>query len=85
MAITRKKGSGRTKGATSLTWVKLEELNRILQSGATIPVGRVYAEQVGLKTEGNMVSSYANKLAAIPLQMQETQLDEELTVKSVDF
>ena len=44
MATTRKKGSGRTKGATSLIEVNLRELNRVLREDAIVMVGRKFAE-----------------------------------------
>ena len=42
MMTTRKKGSGRTKGATSLIEVNLRELNRVLREDALVMVGRKY-------------------------------------------
>ena len=49
MATTRKKGSGRTKGATSLIEVNLRELNRVLREDAIVMVGRKFAEALGLR------------------------------------
>tara|TARA_R100001244_G_scaffold127852_1_gene98618 strand:+ start:48 stop:287 length:240 start_codon:yes stop_codon:yes gene_type:complete len=47
----RKKGSGRTKGATSFVKVSLGELNRVLREDATVIVSRRYAEQLELARE----------------------------------
>ena len=47
----RKKGSGRTKGATSFVKVSLGELNRVLKEDATVIVSRRYAEQLELARE----------------------------------
>jgi hypothetical protein len=83
---TRKKGSGRTKGATSLIEVTLRELNRVLREDATVMVGRKYAEQLNLQTGNRIVSNYSNVSAAAPIEVQETELDEpKLAVKSIDF
>tara|TARA_R100001224_G_C3923589_1_gene116175 strand:+ start:126 stop:395 length:270 start_codon:yes stop_codon:yes gene_type:complete len=83
---TRKKGSGRTKGATSLIEVTLRELNRVLREDATVMVGRKYAEQLNLQTGKRIVSNYENISAAAPLEVNEVNLDEpKLEVKSIDF
>ena len=47
----RKKGSGRTKGATSFAKVTLGELNRVLKEDATVIVSRRYVEQLGLASD----------------------------------
>ncbi len=47
----RKKGSGRTKGATSFVKVHLGELNRILREDAIVIVSRRYAEQLELSSD----------------------------------
>jgi hypothetical protein len=78
---TRKKGSGRTKGATSLIEVNLGELNRVLREDALVMVGRKYAEALGLQMGNRVVSSYSNLQAAAPVEVKET----EVGVKSVDF
>ena len=47
--MARKKGSGRTKGATSCVRVSLKDLNNILKSNeATVVVSRRWALQVGI-------------------------------------
>ena len=81
MIKTRKKGSGRTKGATSLIEVNLGELNRVLREDALVMVGRKYAEALGLQMGNRVVSSYSNLQAAAPVEVKET----EVGVKSVDF
>jgi hypothetical protein len=78
---TRKKGSGRTKGATSLIEVNLRELNRVLREDALVMVGRKYAEALGLQMGNRVVSNYNNLQAAAPVEVRET----EVGVKSVDF
>ena len=82
---TRKKGSGRTKGATSLIEVNLRELNRVLREDAIVMVGRKYAEQLQLTTGSRIVSNYANMSAAAPVEVKETDVDEQVAVKSIDF
>ena len=82
---TRKKGSGRTKGATSLIEVNLRELNRVLREDAIVMVGRKYAEQLQLMTGSRIVSNYANMSAAAPVEVKETEVDEQVAVKSIDF
>jgi hypothetical protein len=83
---TRKKGSGRTKGATSLIEVSLRELNRVLREDAVVQVGRKYAEQLGLQTGNRIISNYANVSAAAPVEVKETDLeDAKVQVKSIDF
>jgi len=54
--VTRK-GSGRTKGATSFMRVKLAELNRVLKPEAEVIVNRRYAETLGLKAENFVIST----------------------------
>jgi len=86
MTSTRKKGSGRTKGATSLIEVNLRELNRVLREDAIVMVGRKYAEQLGLQTGNRIISNYTNMSAASPVEVKETILDEPMVaVKSIDF
>ena len=80
----RKKGSGRTKGATSLIEVNLGELNRVLREDALVMVGRKYAEALGLQMGNRIVSSYSNLQAAAPVEVKETNLN-VVQVKSVDF
>ena len=77
----RKKGSGRTKGATSLIEVNLRELNRVLREDALVMVGRKYAEALGLQMGNRVVSNYNNLQAAAPVEVKET----EVGVKSIDF
>ena len=78
---TRKKGSGRTKGATSLIEVNLRELNRVLREDAVVMVGRKYAEQLRLATGSRIVSNYNNLSAVAPVEIIET----DVAVKSIDF
>jgi len=81
---TRKKGSGRTKGATSLIEVNLRELNRVLREDAIVMVGRKYAEQLQLITGSRIVSNYNNLSAAAPVEVKETEV-EAVAIKSIDF
>ena len=85
MMKTRKKGSGRTKGATSLIEVNLRELNRVLREDALVMVGRKYAEALGIQMGNRIVSNYNNLSAVAPVEIKETEVDEEVAVKSVDF
>jgi len=87
MATTRKKGSGRTKGATSLIEGNPRELNRVLREDAIVMVGRKFAEALGLEAGQRVVSNYANLSAVAPVEVKETELEEEtkLEVKSIDF
>jgi hypothetical protein len=83
---TRKKGSGRTKGATSLIEVSLRELNRVLKEDCVVMVGRKYAEQLNLVTGKRIVSNYENVSSAAPIEVQETELEQtKVVVKSIDF
>jgi|TARA_R100000458_G_scaffold27470_1_gene25004 hypothetical protein len=84
-ATTRKKGSGRTKGATSLIEVNLRELNRVLKEDAIVMVGRKYAEQLNLVTGKRIISNYGNMSAAAPVEIKETEVEEKVAVKSIDF
>ena len=77
----RKKGSGRTKGATSLIEVNLRELNRVLREDAVVMVGRKYAEQLQLTTGSRIVSNYNNLSAVAPVEIKET----DVAAKSIDF
>jgi len=81
---TRKKGSGRTKGATSLIEVNLRELNRVLREDAVVMVGRKYAEQLQLQTGSRIVSNYSNISAAAPVEVKETEV-EEVAIKIIVF
>ena len=81
----RKKGSGRTKGATSLIEVNLRELNRVLREDALVMVGRKYAETLGLQMGNRVVSNYNNLSAVAPIEVKETEVDEKVAVKSIDF
>ena len=81
----RKKGSGRTKGATSLIEVNLRELNRVLREDALVMVRRKYAEALGLQKVNRVVSNYNNLSAVAPIEVKETEVDEKVAVKSIDF
>ena len=53
---TRKKGSGRKKGAVSFFKIPLKELNALLRDTMDVVVSRRFAEQLGLggnPVEGN--------------------------------
>ena len=45
---TRKKGSGRKKGAVSFVKIPLKELNALLRDTMDVVVSRRFAEQLGL-------------------------------------
>ena len=64
----KRKGSGKTKGATSFVQVTLGELNRVLKEGAVVVVSRKYAEQLELDSKP-MYSNYKN------LEAHSTQID----------
>ena len=85
MRTKRKKGSGRTKGATRLIEGNLRELNRVLREDALVMVGRKYAEALGIQMGNRIVSNYNNLSAVAPVEIKETEVDEEVAVKSVDF
>ena len=76
---------GKTKGAGSFVQVNLRELNRVLKEDCVVMVGRKYAEQLNLVTGKRIVSNYANVSAAAPVEVQETEVEEKLAVKSIDF
>ena len=76
---------GKTKGAGSFVQVNLRELNRVLKEDCIVMVGRKYAEQLNLITGKRIVSNYANVSAAAPVEVQETEVEETLAVKSIDF
>ena len=77
MATTRKKGSGRTKGATSLIEVNLRELNRVLREDALVMVGRKFAEALGLEAGRRVVANYANMSAIAPVEVEEIEPEKE--------
>ena len=45
----RKKGSGRTKGATSFLNVKIKEISPYIGEETEIPVSRVWLQKIGYK------------------------------------
>jgi len=47
----RKKGSGRTKGANSFTYISLNELKKYIGSDVRIPVSRVWLRSLGLNNK----------------------------------
>jgi|TARA_R110000824_G_scaffold175165_1_gene353459 hypothetical protein len=48
-------------------------------------VGRKYAEALGLQMGNRIISSYSNLQASAPVEVKETEVDEKVTVKSIDF
>ena len=52
----RKKGSGRKKGATSFTNITLAQLQEIVGARASIPVSRVWLENMGVEANQEKVS-----------------------------
>ena len=74
MATTRKKGSGRTKGATSLIEVSLRELNRVLKEDATVIVSRRFAETLSLQTD-NFAATTTNIESQTPVKIKTEQLE----------
>jgi hypothetical protein len=75
MVLMKRKGSGKTKGATSFVAVTLGELNRVLRESAVVVVSRKYAEQLRLESKP-MYSNYKN-LEAHTKQI-EVNIDAEL-------
>tara|TARA_Y100000592_G_scaffold95363_1_gene161702 strand:+ start:1098 stop:1292 length:195 start_codon:yes stop_codon:yes gene_type:complete len=50
----RKKGSGRTKGSNSFTYIPLNDLKKIVNEGVQIPVSRVWLRNLGYKTNNKI-------------------------------
>jgi hypothetical protein len=48
-------------------------------------VGRKYAEALGLQMGNRVVSNYNNLSAVAPIEVKETEVDEKVAVKSIDF
>ena len=46
----RKKGSGRTKGSNSFTYIQLNDLKKIVNEAVEVPVSRVWLRNLGYKT-----------------------------------
>ncbi len=82
----KRKGSGKTKGATSFVAVSLGELNRVLKEGAVVVVSRKYAEQLELDSKP-MYSSAKNLIAhtnQIDVSVSDVNIDAELE-DTIDF
>lgn len=45
----RKKGSGRTKGSNSFTYIQLNDLKKIINEAVEVPVSRVWLRNLGYK------------------------------------
>jgi ABC-type lipoprotein release transport system permease subunit len=50
----RKKGSGRTKGSNSFTYIPLNDLQKIFNSEISIPVSRVWLRNLGYQHTSNI-------------------------------
>lgn len=82
----KRKGSGKTKGATSFVAVSLGELNRVLKEGAVVVVSRKYAEQLDLDSKP-MYSNHKNLTAhskQIDVSISDVNIEAELE-DTIDF
>ena len=77
----RKKGSGRTKGATSFVKVNLGELNRVLREDAIVIVSRRYAEQLELAREAFDASTKNIEAHSKAVEIQVHEPEVELAVE----
>jgi hypothetical protein len=57
----RKKGSGKTKGASSYTNVTLGTLKRIIKDGVPVPVSRKWLEALGVDVVAQSVDEERNE------------------------
>ena len=78
MKKTRKKGSGRTKGATSFVTVTLDQLNETLKPQATIVISRRFAENVGIA--GRTFSATTKNIVSHGCQIELTKTESEESV-----
>lgn len=66
----RKRGSGRTKGATSLVSVRFGDLKPFLGEDSQIIVGRKFLEAIGfLRSEPKVISQVEKETARIDLSI----------------
>lgn len=78
MKKARKKGSGRTKGATSFVTVTLNQLNETLKPQATIIISRRFAENVGIS--GRTFSATTKNIVSHGCQIELTKTEPEESV-----
>ena len=78
MKKTRKKGSGRTKGATSFVTVTLNDLNEMLKPQATVIISRRYAENMGIT--GKPFSATTKNIETHGCQIEMTTQEQSETV-----
>ena len=78
MKKVRKKGSGRTKGATSFVTVTLDQLNETLKPQATVIISRRFAENVGIS--GRSFSATTKNIESHGCQIEMTKDAEPETV-----
>ena len=78
MKKVRKKGSGRTKGATSFVTVTLNQLNDTLKPQATVIISRRFAENVGIS--GRPFSATTKNIVSHGCQIEMTKNEEPETV-----
>ena len=78
MKKTRKKGSGRTKGATSFVTVTLDQLNETLKPQATVIISRRFAENVGIS--GSTFSATTKNIVTHGCQIEVTKTEAEESV-----
>ncbi len=76
-----RKGSGRTKGATSCVKVSLRELNRILRDDASVIINRRYAELLSLNCQNFKSTTENIQSVANQIDIQEEDLSQETTVQ----
>jgi|TARA_Y100000310_G_scaffold285021_1_gene308177 hypothetical protein len=77
MKKARKKGSGRTKGATSFVIVTLDELNQTLKPQATVVISRRFAENVGITGKPFSATTKNIESHACQIEMTKAQDPEE--------
>lgn len=71
----KRKGSGRTKGATGNVEVQLAELNRVLRPEAVVVVNRRYAEMLQLNCKSFKATTDNIAAAANQVQIAVTELE----------
>ena len=71
----KRKGSGRTQGATGNVEVQLAELNRVLRPEAVVVVNRRYAEMLQLNCKSFKATTDNIAAAANQVQIAVTELE----------
>ena len=76
-----RKGSGRTKGATSCVKVTLRELNRVLREDASVIINRRYAETLSLNCDNFKSTTENIQAVASQIDIQAEDLAQNATVQ----